>query len=99
MDAIQLLSVFFAAIADDHRIRSTHIAVFSALLQYRITNGSNNPIKVYSRDMMGVAKISKPSTYCKCVSELDEYGYILYRPSYKKNQASLIYFKDAEPIF
>ena len=94
MDALQSLLAFFQAIAHDNRIRPMHIAVFTTLLQYRIGKGCINPITVYSRDVMAIAKISKATTYCRCLSELGEYGYIGYKPSFKKNQPSSIYFKE-----
>lgn len=88
--------MFFAAIAKDGRISITHIGIYAALLQYRAQNGFINPIQVFSRDIMEIAKISSPTTFHKCVRELSEYGYINYRPSYKRNQGSEIFFQDSQ---
>lgn len=93
MDGIQHLVDFFCAIRKDFRISATHIGVFAALLAYRIGNGNDADVKVFSKDIMPMAKISSPSTYLRCVRELHDYGYIIYKPSYKKTVASTIQFK------
>lgn len=92
MDSSKALSDFFSAISNDGRISITHIGIYAALLQYRIASGFTNPIQVFGHEIMKIAKISAPITYHKCVKELSAYGYIHYVPSFKRNQASKIYF-------
>ena len=92
MDELKPLSDFFQAIQDDGRISITHIGIYAALLHYRIDNGFDNPIQVFSREIMRLAKISASMTYHKCIKQLNEYGYIRYIPSYKRNQGSKIFF-------
>jgi hypothetical protein len=86
------LSAFFFAIEKDFRISTTHIAIYVALLQYRIDKGFINPIQVYRHQITPLAKISSAYTYHKCIKELSSYGYIKYEPSFKKTQGSMIYF-------
>ncbi|MBS1780973.1 MAG: hypothetical protein JST70_16735 [Bacteroidetes bacterium] len=92
MDQLKMLSDFFSAIRDDGRISITHIGIYAALLQYRIDCDFANPIQVFGHEIMRIAKISAPITYHKCIKELSAYGYIHYIPSFKRNQASRIYF-------
>lgn len=92
MENLKPLSDFFLAIEKDFRISTTHIAIYVALLQYRIDKGFINPIQVFSQEAALLAKVSSPYTYFKCVRELSEYGYIKYEPSFKKTQGSKIYF-------
>lgn len=92
MDNLKPLSDFFLAIEKDFRIGTTHIAIYTALLQYRAGKGFVNPIFVFSYEVTIIAKVSSPYTYLKCVRELSEYGYIRYEPSFKKTQGSKIYF-------
>ncbi len=94
MDTLNLLTGFFAAIEKDGRISITHIGIYAALVQFRIVHDYANPIQVYSYEIMRIAKISAATTYRKCVRELSDYGYINYVPSFKRNQASKIYFPD-----
>lgn len=94
METLKPLSDFFLAIEKDFRISSTHIAIYSALLQYRVSKGFINPIEVYRHEVTPLAKISSPYTYHKCIKDLNDYGYLKYEPSFKKTQGSLIYFRD-----
>ncbi len=96
MDNLKPLSNFFIAIEKDFRIGSTHIAIYAALLQYRMGKGFTNPIQVFRREVAPKAKVLSAYTYHKCVRELSEYGYIKYKPSFKKTQGSKIFFLDEE---
>ncbi|RYY46190.1 MAG: hypothetical protein EOO06_15025 [Chitinophagaceae bacterium] len=84
-------SNFFAAIADDPRINSTHISLYMALLQYWKEHGFITPLQVFSHDIMQVAKILSSDTYYKSIRDLSDFNYIRYEPSYKRNQGSKIY--------
>lgn len=90
------LTDFFSSIKNDGRISITHIGIYAALLDYRISCGFGNPIQVFSHQIMAIAKISTGVTYRKCVKDLSEFGYIRYVPSFKNNQASKIYFLDEQ---
>lgn len=94
METNNPLSAFFEAIEKDFRISTTHIAIYVALLQYRIDKGCINPIQVFRQEITSIAKVSSPHTYHKCVRELSEYGYIKYEPSFRKTKGSKIYFFD-----
>lgn len=94
IDRAKPLADFFFAIKKDGRISITHIGIYAALLQFRMDNGFTNPIQAFSREIMQIAKISAPITYHRCIRELSEYGYVNYKPSFKRNQASKIYFPD-----
>lgn len=97
METLKPLSDFFAAVKKDYRISVTHIGIYAALLQFRTDKGFINPIEAYRYEIMEIAKISAPITYHKCMRELDEYGYLSYRPTKKKNQRSKIYFLSDDP--
>lgn len=92
MDDLKPLSSFFHAIEKDFRISTTHIAIYAALIQFRIDKGFINPIEAYSIEIQKIAKIASPKTYHKCIRELDEYGYVIYLPTKNKNKRSSVYF-------
>ncbi|MFP5436441.1 MAG: hypothetical protein ACLGH8_01485 [Bacteroidia bacterium] len=94
MEVLQPLCDFFKNIQSDGRIGVTHIGVYAALLDYRVRHNMENPVRAFSYEIMALAKIASGFTYYKCIRELSEYGYINYIPSYKKTQASSIYFFD-----
>lgn len=92
MDDLKPLSAFFQAIEKDFRISTTHIAIYAALIQFRIDKGFINPIQAYSIEIQNIAKIASPKTYHRCIRELDEYGYVIYLPTKNKNKRSSVYF-------
>lgn len=96
MDQLKLLSDFFNAIAGDPRISITHIGIYAALLQYWKQHNFENPVYVFSYEIMRIAKISASTTYHKSIRDLSSYGYIKYEPSYKRNQGSKVYFNKNE---
>jgi hypothetical protein len=85
------LTAFFYSIKDDSRISPVHISLFMAIVQHWNENNCKNPICVFSRDLMQLAKISGVATYHRSIKELNEYGYIKYEPSYNHFVGSLIY--------
>lgn len=98
MEPSGLLTGFFERIRNDHRISTTHIGIFAAVLHYSVKSGGCNPVRAYSRDIMEIAKISALKTYCRCIKDLDSYGYIRYNPSKKKNVPSRILFIESSSV-
>jgi len=96
MEALKPLSDFFTAIENDCRISITHIGIYAALLQYWSDHHFENPIHVFSYEIMRIAKISASTTYHKNIRDLSSYGYIRYEPSYKRNKGSKVYFNTIE---
>jgi hypothetical protein len=91
MEFLKPLSDFFSAIEDDPRISITHIGIYAALLQYWSEHHYENPVRVFSYEIMRIAKISASTTYHKAIRELSEYGYLNYAPSFNRMRASRIY--------
>lgn len=94
MNLLEPLTAFFERTRSDQRIGNTHIGIYAALLQYRLERGFCNPVDAISIEIMNIAKISAHKTYYRCLKEMNEYGYLRYVPSKKKNRASKIYFPD-----
>jgi hypothetical protein len=90
MEAYRAISGFFDAISKDARICSTHIGLYAAIVQYWLLNGCVNPMRAYAHELMPIAKISASTTYHKCIRDLHDFGYILYEPSFKRNERSKI---------
>lgn len=95
MEQLKPLSEFFNAIAGDPRISITHIGLYAALLQYWAAHQYQNPVQAYRHEIMQLAKISTKTTYHKCIKDLNQYGYIRYEPSHKKNVSSRLYLLHA----
>jgi hypothetical protein len=94
MEINRSLEQFFTAISNDPRIGCTHIGLFAAILYYWQVKGYTLPIRAYAHEIMPLSKISASTTYHKCIRDLHDFGYILYEPSYKRNQRSCIFLKE-----
>ncbi|EHQ27003.1 hypothetical protein [Mucilaginibacter paludis] len=92
MEHFNYISSFFKAIASDPRISVTHIAIYASLLQYWDQEGYVNPLYVFSREIMDIARVSSRTTYRKAVQDLNDYGYLRYELSYKRTKGSRIVF-------
>jgi hypothetical protein len=90
MESLKPMADFFAAIEKDARISVTHIAVYTAVWRYWQLSPGASSFRVYSYEIMKLAKISARTTYCKAMSELNQYGYLKYESSYKRTEASLV---------
>lgn len=88
MEAQNPMADFFAAIDKDARISVTHIAVYAAVWRYWQLSKGANPFRVYSREIMRLAKVSASNTYHRVIRDLNAYGYLDYEPSFKRNVAS-----------
>ncbi len=91
MHQLQPVDDFFSAIADDPRISTTHISLYMALLKLWGEQGFQNPIRVFSYEVMPLCKISGIATYHKSIRELHQYGYIQYAPSYYRLSRSFVF--------
>ena len=98
MEICRPLSVFFDAVKNDPRIGITHIGLFATLLEYWQSQGFPRPLCAYAHEIMPMAKILASTTYHRCIRDLHDFGYIIYEPSYKRNQRSRIIFKCRENL-
>jgi hypothetical protein len=66
----------------DQRLSAFHVSLLAALI-FASKNGELvAPFQVSRSKLMRYAKIYSTSTYHKCISELQLFGYIIYIPSY-----------------
>lgn len=91
MNYIKHLAGFFERVASDDRLNPTHISMYVSLFQFWNASRFQNPISISRNELMKVSKISAKATYHKCIRELNDYGYLQYRPSYNPFKGSLVY--------
>ena len=92
MVVIDLMNDFFKRSRDDPRVGTVHISLYVSLLQLWYDEGMQQPLIVFSHDVMPLCKISASSTYHRIIRQLHEYGYIKYVPSYNHCLGSLVSF-------
>lgn len=93
MDTAKPIHDFTAGIAADPRIRVTHMAVFLAIYQQWLAEGTGGPVCFLGRDMMVASKISSSVTYHRAIRALHEYGYLKYQPSFSKLRGNKVWLK------
>lgn len=89
----QYLHAFFKAIEYDPRIRIAHIGLYASVLKCWEKKQYTNPLVVFSKEIIVVAKISSPSTYHKGIRDLSDFGYLHYVPSFNRLVGSKIFLK------
>lgn len=93
MELFPVLTTFYSAIKEDARIGASHISVYMALFQQWNEGGGINPIKIERGVIMKASKISARFTYNKCMNELQEFGYIIYKPTTNQFDRSFVTLK------
>jgi hypothetical protein len=61
-----------------------------AIFQLWNQNRFQNPISISRDELMRISKIASTATYHKCIKELTEREYIIYKPSYNPFRGSLL---------
>jgi len=82
-----LFTRFIKATEEDSRIGATHISLYMALLFYW-NRDQKNPFIINRQEIMSLAKIHSRHTYNVCMSQLHDYGYIRYYPSFNPLRGS-----------
>jgi hypothetical protein len=76
------LTNFYQRAQKDQRLLPSHLAVFTAICMLFEVNIDDSAIRITRKKVMQLAKIRSKSTYHRCISELAEFEYIIYSPSY-----------------
>lgn len=89
---VRILRTFIGACKQDPRICTSHISMFVGLLINWEEKRFEHPFRVFSHELMPLCKISGAATYHQRIRDLNDYGYIVYTPSYNHFLGSLVYF-------
>lgn len=90
MNYIKHLTGFFEKVSIDYDLNPTHISLYMAIFQLWNQNRFHNPISISRDELMRISKIASTATYHKCIKELTEREYIIYKPSYNPFRGSLL---------
>lgn len=94
MNYIKHLTGFFNKSNQDHSMTPTHISLYLALFQRWNLNRFKNPIIISREEMMSASKIKSKGTYHKCMKELHNRNYIIYKPSYNPYEGTEVILPD-----
>lgn len=92
------LSNYFERIVSDERLFSTHISLCIALFYFSNCEHPSRPFQVSRSKLMRFSRIKSIATYHKNIRDLNNFGYIDYKPSWhplKGTQVKILF--DSEP--
>ena len=84
------LNSLYEAVLNDQRLQIRHTSLLMALILTCLHAGGDNPFIVTRARLMKLCKIQSKTTYHKCISELVEFGYIEYNPTYNSFRGTMI---------
>lgn len=93
---IKQLNRYLSAITNDKRVTVWHLSVYVAILHLWNKNNCVSPVQITRRKVMQHSHVGSIVTYHKCISELQEFGYIEYLPSYHPKLGSKVYLKTGQ---
>lgn len=90
MNYIKHLTGFFEKVSTDYDLNPTHISLYMAIFQQWNQNRFQNPISISRDELMRISKIASTATYHKCIKELAEREYVIYKPSFNPFKGSIL---------
>ena len=90
MNYIKHLTGFFEKVSADYDLNPTHISLYMAIFQLWNQNRFQNPISISRDELMRISKIASTATYHKCMKDLTERGYVIYKPSFNPFKGSIL---------
>ena len=90
MNYIKHLTGFFEKVGADYELNATHISLYMAIFQLWNQNRFQNPISISRDELMRISKIASTATYHKCMKDLTEREYVIYKPSFNPFKGSIL---------
>jgi hypothetical protein len=90
MDLSIMIADFIELIQDDPRISPAHVSLFLAIINTYEKQKGKMPVTIFKKHITKQAKIS-PSTFHRCINDLNNFRYIRYIPSYSSVKGSYVY--------
>jgi hypothetical protein len=87
-----VLANFYKRAQKDQRLLPSHLAVFTAICMLFDEDITSEAIRISRKKVMAIAKIQSKSTYHRCINELVEFDYIIYKPSYNHYLGTYVTF-------
>lgn len=85
-----MIADFIELIQDDPRISPAHVSLFLAIINTYKKQEGKIPVTIFRKYITKQAKIS-PSTFHRCINDLNDFGYVKYMPSYSSEAGSCVY--------
>ncbi|MEZ7516671.1 hypothetical protein [Flavobacterium frigidarium] len=73
---------YIGILSEDRRLNVWHLAILISIMQLGYNQRQKNVIKVSRSRIMALSHVNTLPTYHKYFKELQNFGYIIYSPSY-----------------
>lgn len=91
---ISHLNQFFAKIQNDNKMNPTHVSMYMALFYFWNKARFSSEFFINRNEVMQMSRIGSKGTYHKCLRDLSEWKYIIYKPSHNPHIGSKIHMFD-----
>ena len=98
MREVREITDFMERAAKDSRLGPMHISLYLAILYCWLEQGGAGPARVNGRALMPLAKIGGPTPLYRALRDLNEFGYIEYKPSFNAMEKSKVYLPLVETM-
>lgn len=85
-----ITSQLYSKLIEDNRVTVWHISLYTSMLNLWGQGGFEKQIKVTRENLMTLAHFKSITTYHKCISQLVDFGYINYLPTYDYYAGSMV---------
>src|SRR5688572_9758417 len=93
MGNLKQLSDLINRVELDERLKPIHMSLYMALCNCWIKSHFKTSYNVSRRHLMGASRIQSTATYHRIINDLQNFGYVRYKPSYhpvRGSQVSLL---------
>jgi hypothetical protein len=90
MPQTYIISELYGKMTEDPRVTVWHISLYVTMLILWQQAGFERQVKISRKKLMTKAHFGSITTYHKCINQLCDFGYILYRPTYDCYSGSVI---------
>ena len=91
MKEVREITDFMERVSMDARLGPMHVSLYFAMLYGWLLQGCQGGIVVRASELMPLAKIQSPTSFYRCLRQLNEFGYIDYHPSFGLAERSRVY--------
>ena len=91
---ISHLNQFFVKIQSDTKMNTTHVSMYMALFYHWNKARFSSEFFINRNEIMLMSRIGSKGTYHKCLRDLSEWNYIIYKPSHNPHIGSKIHMYD-----
>ena len=88
---ISHLNQFLVKVQNDTRLNPTHVSMYLALFYYWNKARFSSEFFINRNDVMKLSRIGSKGTYHKCLHDLSEWKYIIYKPSHNPHIGSKVH--------